>query len=211
MPGNSSLPEALAALREVSPGDTLHEAITAERINAIITCIKRLAEGENISVPRGFKTSHTGGVTLDFTGGGAGGAPTSPDPFEPLNASVGDDKKVTVTFGIVNNIVPTIADTPLDAEDAPTLSISGTRKIYLQTNWTGDEPKSLESAEVKFTEGDVPEDTSERGHQLLSTISIDEGGAVTINKGVTHSLRVERMHCPGTTGPGTTEYGWAGV
>lgn len=194
--------------RPPSSGDPI-TAVWARLVCAALWAVRPIA-GKGIRISPGPRGCIIEAVAQSGSGGGKA---AEPDPFEPINVPTGDPdmKAVTVTFGIVNNIVPTIDDTPLDAADPSTLLITGSGSIYLDTVWSGEEPKTLESAEVKFTEDDVPEDDDEHGYQLLSTITMsDDGKRMTINKGVTHSLRVERMHC-GTGDGATTYYGWAGV
>lgn len=157
---------------------------------------------------------------------GSGGAADSDHPYKGVNASANDVAKARVVFGIANNIVPKIADattgvlTPMDGTTGsparpPELATPTAGAVYLVTLWSGPEPKILESAEVKFA-AEVPADDETHGHQLLFTVTLNEAGTAIkdIFPGVTHSLRVERMHCSGDdpeSPEGTTTYGWAGV
>lgn len=149
-------------------------------------------------------------------GTGGGTVVDEDTPYEPKDKSTPEVKKVGVIFGSVNNIVPSILDattevlTPLDGMTGtpprpPELATPYTGVGYLETVWSGSEPKELESAEVKFGT-EVPEKDDTHGYHFLFSVVIAEDGGMSLYKGVTQSLEVERFLCGANL-----QYYWGGV
>jgi len=78
-----------------------------------------------------------GGISLEILPQGGG----FDHPFKVTYRKDGDNFKIKVRAGTVNNLVPTISSTYLDAEEAPELTITGTghQDIVLEAE-LGDTP-----------------------------------------------------------------------
>jgi hypothetical protein len=114
-------------------------------------------------------------------------------PFRIVDASTTepDVAKVRVTYGTVNNIVPEIGASPLNADPAPVLSVA-TGHVYLDC--TIGEEDGLATAVAVANAADVPEDTSTHAYISIGYVTVVDGAVTLINQGVQHSLWHQR--CP---------------
>lgn len=150
------------------------------------------------------------------TGGGGN------HPFKGKKANKTDSPaaaRVRVVFGAVNSVVPTIhdavtaADVPLDGTTdtpprPPVLATPTAGKVYLETVWSGAEPKILASAEVKHA-ASVPADDDTHGYQLLFTVTLNgaSDAVESIAQATTSSYNVQRTKC----GSATAVYYFTGI
>lgn len=135
---------------------------------------------------------------------------TAIDADHPFRPHVEDTTHLRFTYGLCNNIVPTVDGTPMNETVGtppapPKLEATSTGVAYLETVWAGDEPKTLQSAAVKVA-ASVPADDDTHGYKLLSSHTVTNGALTDVFPGVTHSLFVERFVC----GSAVTYY-WTGV
>ncbi len=107
-------------------------------------------------------------------------------PFRVTDASSEEDgPQVTIRFGQVNSITPTIDDTPLDEIPAPKLAVvSGV--IYLKV--TTDEEGAVEAVEIESDET-LPVASETEGYLTLATVTVADGAVTAINQSVMHSLQ----------------------
>ncbi len=167
---------------------------------------RRVVEALRALVPiagPGIRVSYTPrGVVIESTASSAPSRASSAQdhPFKCIKA---DATHLRYVFGIVGNVVPTVAGTPMDEllgtapGTPPVLAVSSGGVSYLETVWGGaSEPYALQSAAVKVGAG-VPDDDLTHGYQLLSTHTMINGALDSIAQGVTHSLAVERVACGG--------------
>lgn len=87
--------------------------------------------------------------------------------------------KLGITPGQVNGIVPKIDSVGLDEWPAPTLSLSGSGKVYVKA--TSNAQRFFPSqVEVIFQAGDPPPDTDANGYKHIATVTmVNEMPAVT--------------------------------
>lgn len=114
-------------------------------------------------------------------------------PFQIVDASTSDPAaaKVTVVYGTVNNLVPTIGGSPLNTDPAPVLSVA-TGHVYLDC--TIGETDGLATAVAVANAADVPEDTSTHAYISIGHVTVVDGAVTLVNQGVQHSLWHQR--CP---------------
>lgn len=110
-----------------------------------------------------------------------------------------------VRAGTVNNIVPTISSTRLDAVPAPevTLTGDGTHRIYARVA-VGASPVFFPDTAIITTSTTDQTDTDEYGYLLLGTVVVSNGAVVGVNQYVYASQVVVRAK----PGSGTAIYLW---
>jgi hypothetical protein len=127
-------------------------------------------------------------------------------PFRVFAYKDGETIKVRVRAGTVNNLVPKISSTFLDAETAPTLTISGnnTHRIYLKSSTTSSPVFFPNEVVVESATSDLA-DTDSNGYLLLATVVIANGSISSVNQYVYASQVLVRVK-PGTA---TAIYSWS--
>lgn len=127
-------------------------------------------------------------------------------PFKLTVRKSGENFKVFVRAGTVNNLVPKIGSTYLDAVEPPFLTISNTatHRIYLKA-MTGATPIFFpDTCEVVAFPNDQT-DTDEDGYLLIGNVVINEGRLVSVNQFVYASQVVVRAK-PGSA---TALWSWS--
>lgn len=127
-------------------------------------------------------------------------------PFKVSAYKDGSDVKVTVRAGTVNNLVPTISSTYLDAVTPPTLTLTGngTFRIYLKAS-TASPPVFFPDTIVAEAQSTVQADTDSNGYLLLATVVVDGGVIKSVNQFVYASQVLVRAK-PGTA---TALWSWS--
>lgn len=127
-------------------------------------------------------------------------------PFKIRALKSGGSIKVTVRAGTVNNIVPKIGSTYLDAAEAPELTLSGdgTHRIYLKAT-TGATPVFFPSTceVVTFTTDQA--DADGYGYLLIGNVVVEGGSVKSVNQYVYASQVVVRAK-PGSA---TALWSWS--
>lgn len=131
---------------------------------------------------------------VDQFGGTSGGGAKETFPFAVSNASSGGVAKVSVQFGTVNSIVPTMGGTsgdPLDANPAPTLNVI-TGVVYLEVNLYASDGATWSKGDVETVvvknAASLPTPTVTKARVLLATIVVTAGNVTDVNQAVTSSL-----------------------
>lgn len=166
----AKLPENLKLLTKVKRGDPVRAVASSGRMNAIMECIRALANGENFGVSEGIKKRASDGYvvfTIDPVRGGRGGA-TGKSPFLVYASADNSDPPypiIKVYPGKIAGIVPTLAGAKLDVSDTdsgshPWFYAPGTNfTFFLRCKVTLD-PSNLyrpSITEVKVVTDDDPE------------------------------------------------------
>lgn len=105
----------------IRPGQKLTEALSSQRMNAIMDAIRGLLRGDNISGPGLRKRQTSDGVVLTVTAEGGGRSSRLPAPFDITISGT----KATFRAGTVNNVLPTNYLTGV------TVPTTGTRYLIL--------------------------------------------------------------------------------
>lgn len=130
----------------------------------------------------------------------------SPHPFKVTVFKDGSDFKYRVRAGSVNNIVPKIGSTFLDALEPPAGTLDGeaTHRIYLKS--TTDDPPAFfpTTVEAISSTADIA-DTDTNGYLLLATVVVASGKFGPVNQYVFSSQVLVRAK-PGTS---TALYSWS--
>jgi hypothetical protein len=110
----------------------------------------------------------------------------SSHPFKIVDASTTepDTAKIQVTYGAVNNIVPSSVDTPI--------TITGDVKVFLDC--TVGETDGVVTAVAVDTDTTVPADTSTHAYILLGEADVASSQVSEIRQSVRNSLQHQR--CP---------------
>jgi len=127
-------------------------------------------------------------------------------PFKIRASKSGGSIKVRVRAGTVNNLVPKIGSTYLDAVTPPELTISGdnTHRIYLKA-MIGETPIFFpDQCEVVAFPNDQT-DSDEDGYLLIGNVVVDGGNIKSVNQFVYASQVVVRAK-PGTA---TALWNWS--
>lgn len=187
--------------------------LLADAIDGLGKEIPELTEGTGVRLLKS-----KGRVVITAARGiGTGGAPESTHPFKGQDASrpAGPGGSppalpaVSVIFGTVNSIVPTIEDAiteevvPLDGTTddparAPILECPESGGVWLKAIWTEFFPGILgvTSAEVVFAPtATPPENDSATSYYLLANVAVAGDAVTSVSQAVTHSLFVQRVEC----------------
>lgn len=115
-------------------------------------------------------------------------------PFRVTNASSDETAKVRVTFGTVNDVIPTMGSTsgdPLDADPAPTLEVV-TGVVYLELTLYATDGVDYSKGDVQYVvvknAAAMPTYSAATPRRLLATITVIDGNVTAINQSVTGSL-----------------------
>lgn len=131
-----------------------------------------------------------GGTTFDAAlPARAGGSAQWTHPFQVLDASTATPAaKVTIRFGQVNSITPTIGGTAMDADPAPTLTvISGVVYLACTLNGAG----AITAAAIANAAAQPANDAT-HGYLTLATVTVASDAVTAINQAVTHSLQMRK-------------------
>ena len=91
--------------------------------------------------------------------------------------------KVNVRAGTVNNLVPTISSTALDAATPPTLTLSGdhTHRIYLKAS-SASPPVFFPDTIVVESQTSDQTDTDSNGYLLIASVVVSGGVVTQVNQ-----------------------------
>lgn len=129
------------------------------------------------------------GTTITITAKGRGGGSSENHPFRVINASTESAAKVSVVYGQVKNITPTMGGTPLSSSAPPTMAVvSGT--VYLDV--TVDSSTGLPTSVAVGNAAATPADTSTHAYLTLAAVTVVGSAVTAINQSVTHSLGFQR-------------------
>lgn len=131
-----------------------------------------------------------GGTTLEAAEQRGGATAAAEHPFLVADVSTTDPAaaKVSVVFGQVNSITPTIGGTALDADPAPTLTVI-TGVVYLRVNLDVD---GLVTTAIVANAATLPANTATEGYLTLATVTVAANAITALNQAVTHALSVRR-------------------
>ena len=127
-------------------------------------------------------------------------------PFKVTTYVDGESIKVNIRAGTVNNLVPTISSTYLDAATAPTLTLSGdnTHRIYLKASSASPPVFFPDTIVVQSATADQA-DTDTNGYLQIASVVISGGNVTSINQFVYASQVLVRAK-PGTA---TALWSWS--
>lgn len=127
-------------------------------------------------------------------------------PFKVTAFKDGNNVKVRVRAGTVNNLVPKIGSDPLDNDPSPTLTLTDeqTNRIYLKAS-TASPPVFFPDTVVVEAQTSDQADTDSNGYLLLATVVVDGGIIKSVNQFVYASQVLVRAK-PGTA---TALWSWS--
>ena len=142
------------------------------------------------------------GVSLDILPAGK----SFLHPFKVTARKEGSDIKVRVRAGTVNNLVPKIGSDYLDAETAPTLTLSGnaTHRIYLKAS-AATPPVFFPDTIVVESATSDQSDTNTYGYLQIASVVVSGGAVTAVNQFVYASQVLVRAK-PGTA---TALWSWS--
>lgn len=168
----------------VRSGQSLASALTATRLNGIINAIRALSRGDNVMAGYGLRrASSSEGVMLSAGTGGRGGS-SAAHPFQVLGANTSTEPKISVVFGQVNSITPTIGGYAIGTDDPPALRVA-TGVVYLAVilNANG----AITSASI-HNDATLPTADATHGYLTLAMVTVTSNAVTAISQSVTHSL-----------------------
>ncbi len=181
-----NLSNNLGALGDpVRRGQSVGAALTADRLNAIMAILRSLARGENLVAGYGLRKSVTSeGVMLSAAGAGGRGSPGASHPFQVLGANTSTEPKISVVFGQVNSLTPTVGGYEIGTDDPPTLRVA-TGVVYLAVilNANG----AITSTSI-HNDASLPEADSTHGYITLARVTVTSNKVTALYQSVTHSL-----------------------
>jgi len=178
------------SLRMLSPG-----IVPPEKWNALADAVR----AATVSSFVGGKFTVTGLGTLLQTAPSLGSVIAH--PLQILDASTDTGLKVSVRFGMIGGVVPTIGGTDLSNSNPPTLSVSATSFIYVKIDASGGSHTAVIEAAAS-----VPTDDFETAkwvhHFALGRVVVENGKFQTpFDQAVTHSLNYAKL-CDGSISVG---------
>lgn len=104
-------------------------------------------------------------------------------PFQVTAFKDGSDVKVRVRAGTVNNLVPTISSTALDAATPPTLTLvgDGTHRIYLEAESSSPPVFFPDTVVVTSATSDETDDDT-YGYLKVASVVVTGGAIVSVNQ-----------------------------
>lgn len=125
-------------------------------------------------------------------------------PFKVTTFIDGTDIKVRIRAGTVNNLVPKIGSDFLDAEDPPTLTLTGnhTHRIYLKAS-TASPPVFFPDTIVAESQTSDQSDTNSNGYLKIASVTVSGGKVTAVNQYVYASQVLVRAK------PGTADALWS--
>lgn len=172
----------------VRSGQSLASALTATRLNGIINAIRALSRGDNVMAGYGLRrASSSEGVMLSAGTGGRSGS-SAAHPFQVLGANTSTEPKISVVFGQVNSITPTIGGYEIGTDDPPTLRVE-TGVVYLAVIF--DVSGKVTSASI-HNGAALPDDDVTHGYLTLARVTVTKNAVTDIRQSITHSLGVRR-------------------
>lgn len=114
------------------------------------------------------------GYTVNNFGGAASLSIDSPAiqfyPDAPLVVKKSGADKVYITPGTVNQIVPKVDGTYIDALPRPTISVSASGYIILEVSRVADQP--FPNSPVIYYSATIPSNTSSKGYFNLASVTV---------------------------------------
>ncbi|MFN7341343.1 MAG: hypothetical protein ACK5VI_09725 [Opitutia bacterium] len=153
----------------------------------------------------GYSASPANGVFVRNQGGPAPIVEADEQPSQeflyPFKVTVkkdGENFKVTVRAGTVNNLVPKIGSNFLDAETPPTLTLTGddTHRIYLKAS-SASPPVFFPDTVVVESATTDQSDTNANGYLKIASVVVSGGNVTAVNQFVYASQVLVRAK-PGT-------------
>lgn len=179
----ANLSDSLSALGgPVRGGQSVGSALTATRLNAIMAILRALARGENLVAGYGLRKSATSEGVMLSAGTGGRGSSSAAHPFQVRSA--GTAAQVSVGFGQVNSITPTMGGGyEVGSDDPPVLAVA-TGVVYLAVilNDNG----AITSASI-HNDAKLPTADATHGYITLARVTVTKD-AVVVDQSVTHSL-----------------------
>jgi hypothetical protein len=174
------------SLRMLAPG-----IVPPEKWNALVDAVR----AATVSSFVGGKFTVTGLGTLLQTAPSLGSVIAH--PLQILDASADNQLKVSVRFGMIGGVLPTINGTGLSNSDPPTLSVAATSFIYVKIDASGGSHTAIIDAAAS-----VPTDDFETAkwvhHFALGRVVVENGKFQTpFDQAVTHSLNYAKL-CDGS-------------
>jgi len=127
-------------------------------------------------------------------------------PFKVTARKDGSNVKVKVRAGTVNNLVPTISSTALDAATPPELTLTGdaVHRIYLRAS-SASPPVFFPDTIIVQSNTSDQTDGNTYGYLKIATVTVDGGEIVSVNQYVYASQVLVRAK-PGTA---TALWSWS--
>ena len=129
-----------------------------------------------------------------------------PHPFQVSAYKDGSNVKVKVRAGTVNNLVPTISSTALDAATPPELTLTGdaTHRIYLKAS-SASPPVFFPDTIVVESQTSDQTDGNTNGYLKIASVVVSGGAITAVNQFVYASQVLVRAK-PGTS---TALWSWS--
>ncbi|MBI5770851.1 MAG: hypothetical protein HZA93_23945 [Verrucomicrobia bacterium] len=162
--------------REPRSGDAIEASDVAQIIRYLRSITPRSGAGVMVSI-------QPGGTTFAVTtkkSAVAGDATDHPFLVRRFAAA-----KVTVVFGQVNSITPTIGGTAIGTDPAPQLTIAASGVVYLDATLDVD---GVVTAVAIATAAALPASTATHAYLTLATVTFASGAITALAQSVTHSL-----------------------
>lgn len=90
-------------------------------------------------------------------------------PDAPLVVKSAGSTKVYITPGTVNQLVPTVSGTYIDARPRPTITVSGNGYIILRVERVANQP--FPNTPIIYYNATIPADTTTYGHFALASVT----------------------------------------
>ena len=131
-------------------------------------------------------------------------------PDVPLTVKGSGESKVYIIPGTVNNIVPTVGGTYIDADPRPTIDVSANGYIILRVERVANQP--FPNTPTIYYNATIPADTTTYGHFALA--SVTRSGSPTTGYSVSvasfRSPLIGAVHVSRASFSGSASYYWWG-
>ena len=128
------------------------------------------------------------GYTLSSIGGAASLSIDSPPvqfyPDIPLTVQLAETGKVYVIPGSVNQLIPTVGGTYIDAIPRPTISVSASGYIILEVSRVAGQP--FPNSPVIYYSATIPSNTSSNGYFNLASVTVTGTAGTGLSISVTN-------------------------
>lgn len=166
--------------REPRTGDRVEASTVAQIIRYLRSITPRGGLGVRVSTTANGTT-----FSAAEQSAGRGGAAEGDHPFKVTDATDATNGRVSVVFGQVNSVTPTIGGTALNAGPDPIVLANGTWVIYLKVTV---DAEGLITAAIIDATYPLPANDETYGHLTLAIVTVAANAVTAIHQSVTHSL-----------------------
>lgn len=185
----------MSGVYDIPPEPVRGHSLTAEWGIKIVRALKKMQPRSSDTVTVNITPSGTSYATTGRRGGTA-------KILRTLFVEQAGEDTVTVTPGMIRDIMPLIGAERLDAETAPELTITTSGVIYLEGTFDANGDPDGEDAFEILNAAVKPDNTLTKGSKTLATVTLTDGKITALNPMAWNLIEVQKC--------GPTTYLWGG-